>query len=109
MTSRQSGAAACAVLLAASLLHAGQLRPVTAGVYSAGQAARGETMYRAQCGDCHGRTLEGAIGPPLAGETFLVNWSARPLGDVIDRIEDVPFESREACPVSSRRISWPHA
>jgi mono/diheme cytochrome c family protein len=93
MTSRQSGAAACAVLLAASLLHAGQLRSVTAGVYSAGQAARGETMYRAQCGDCHGRAMEGAIGPPLAGETFLANWSARPLGDIVDRIQKtMPFE-----------------
>ena len=93
MTSRQLGAAACAVVLAASFPHAGQLRSVTAGVYSAGQAARGEAIYRAQCGDCHGRAMEGAIGPPLAGESFLANWSARPLGDIVDRIQrTMPFE-----------------
>ena len=72
---------------------AGQLRSVTAGVYSAGQAARGEQIYRAQCGDCHGRAMEGAIGPPLVGESFLANWSARPLADVVDKIQKtMPFE-----------------
>ena len=93
MRPRQLGAAACAVVLAASFPQAGQLRSVTAGVYSAAQAARGETLYRAQCGDCHGRALEGAIGPPLAGESFLSNWSARPLSDVVDKIQKtMPFE-----------------
>jgi hypothetical protein len=87
------GAAACAVVLAASFPQAGQLRSAAAGVYSAGQAARGEMLYRAQCGDCHGRALEGAIGPPLAGESFLANWSARPLSDIVDRIQKtMPFE-----------------
>jgi Cytochrome C oxidase, cbb3-type, subunit III len=93
MKPHQLGAAACAVVLAASFPQAGQLRSVTAGVYSVGQATRGETLYRAQCGDCHGRVLEGAIGPPLAGESFLANWSARPLSDIVDRIQKtMPFE-----------------
>ena len=35
--------------------HAGQLRSVTEGVYSSGQAARGQQMYEAQCAQCHGR------------------------------------------------------
>ena len=79
VTRRQLGVAICAVVLAASVVKAGQPRSVAAGVYSAEQAARGEQLYRAQCGDCHGGMMEGAIGPPLVGESFLANWSARPL------------------------------
>ena len=80
-------------ILAASLLHAGQARSVASGVYSAAQAARGEQLYRAQCGDCHGRAMEGAVGPPLVGDGFLANWSARPLAEAVDRIQKtMPFE-----------------
>ena len=93
MTARQLAVASCGTVLAAALLQAGQARPVTDGVYSAGQAARGEPIYRAQCGDCHGRAMEGAIGPPLVGDGFLANWSARPVGDIVDRIQKtMPFE-----------------
>ena len=93
MSPRRLCAASSAVVLAASLLNAGQPRSVAAGVYSAAQAARGEQIYRAQCGDCHGRAMEGAIGPPLLGESFLANWSARPLAEVVDKIQKtMPFE-----------------
>ena len=93
MTLRQLGVASCAVALAASLLHAGQPRSAAAGVYSAAQAALGEQTYRAKCGDCHGRALEGAIGPPLVGDSFLANWSARPLAEAVDKIQKtMPFE-----------------
>ena len=85
--------ASCLVVLAVSLLHAGQTRSVTSGVYSTPQAARGEQLYRAQCGDCHGKAMEGAIGPPLTGDSFLANWSARPLAEAVDRIQKtMPFE-----------------
>ena len=68
-------------------------RPVASGVYSASQAARGGALYKTKCGDCHGRGLEGLIGPPLAGDGFLANWSARPLADLVDRIQKtMPFE-----------------
>jgi mono/diheme cytochrome c family protein len=93
MTPRQLGVAFCAVVLAAPLLSAGQARSVAAGVYSAAQAARGEQIYRAQCGECHGPAMEGAIGPPLVGESFLANWSARPLAEAVDKIQKtMPFE-----------------
>lgn len=86
-------AAASRCMLVASLLQAGQPRSVAAGVYSAGQAARGEQIYRAQCGDCHGKAMEGAIGPPLVGDSFLANWSARPLAEAVDKIQKtMPFE-----------------
>ena len=96
MTSRRLRVASCTAVLGGffSLAgDAGQMRSVTAGVYSAAQAARGEQTYRAQCGDCHGRAMEGAIGPPLAGESFLASWSAHPLAEVVDKIQKtMPFE-----------------
>jgi len=87
------GVASCALVGAFSLTgHAGQLRSVTEGVYSGGQAARGQQIYQVQCAECHGKALEGTIGPPLAGESFLSNWSARPLANLVDKIQKtMPF------------------
>ena len=84
---------ACAVAVAFSLTgHAGQLRSVADGVYSAGQAARGQQIYQAQCAECHGNAMEGASGPPLAGAGFLSNWSARPVADLVDKVQKtMPF------------------
>jgi mono/diheme cytochrome c family protein len=80
-------------LFLSAAAQAGQPRLLTSGVYTAPQAARGEQIYRTQCGDCHGKAMEGAIGPPLAGVDFLSNWSARPLADLVDKIQKtMPFE-----------------
>ena len=87
------GVASCALVGAFSLTgHAGQLRSVNEGVYSGGQAARGQQIYQVQCAECHGKAMEGTIGPPLAGESFLSNWSARPLTNLVDKIQKtMPF------------------
>lgn len=89
------GAATCAYALVATFSltgHAGQLRSVTDGVYSAGQAARGQQIYQAQCATCHGNAMEGTVGPPLVGESFLANWSARSLANLVDKIQKtMPF------------------
>jgi mono/diheme cytochrome c family protein len=88
------GAASCAYALVAafSLTGYAQSRSVTAAVYSAGQAARGQQIYEAQCGECHGKAMEGTVGPPLVGESFLSNWSARSLADFVDKIQKtMPF------------------
>ena len=89
------GVASCAYALVAAFSltgHAGQLRSVTDGVYSAGQAARGQQIYQAQCAECHGNAMEGTSGPPLVGESFLSNWSARPLADLVDKVQKtMPF------------------
>jgi S-disulfanyl-L-cysteine oxidoreductase SoxD len=89
------GVASCGYAVAAAFSltgHAGQLRSVTDGVYSAGQAARGQLIYQAQCAECHGNTMEGTSGPPLAGANFLSNWSARPLTDLVDKVQKtMPF------------------
>lgn len=89
------GVASCAWALVAAFSmtgSAGQLRSVTEGVYSGGQAARGQQIYQVQCAECHGKAMEGTIGPPLAGESFLSNWSARPLAALVDKIQKtMPF------------------
>ena len=76
----------CAILGALSLGYAGQARTATANVYSTAQARRGQTAYAAQCALCHGPELKGAVGPMLAGDTFLANWGGRPLSDLVDKI-----------------------
>jgi mono/diheme cytochrome c family protein len=75
-----------------SLTGHAQLRSVTEGVYSAGQAARGQQIYRAQCAECHGSAMEGTVGPPLVGDSFNSNWSALPLANLVDTIQKtMPF------------------
>jgi alcohol dehydrogenase (cytochrome c) len=49
----------------------------TAGLFTAEQAERGFSIYRAECSTCHGADLRGAGGPALVGNDFLAAW-ARP-------------------------------
>jgi cytochrome c len=57
------------------------------GVYSAEQAARGNTLYSARCASCHGDRLEGGdVAPPLAGAGFLDNWRGQSAADLASRI-----------------------
>jgi S-disulfanyl-L-cysteine oxidoreductase SoxD len=69
-----------------------QARSIEKGAYTVGQAARGQQLYKSQCAECHGTALQGTSGPPLAGDGFLANWSARSLGNLIDKIQKtMPF------------------
>lgn len=59
------------------------------GVYTDEQAARGAAAYRAPCGLCHGRRLDGAPddadmrpSPPLARAKFIRNWNGRSLASL---------------------------
>jgi mono/diheme cytochrome c family protein len=62
-------------------------RSVWDGVYTAGQAKRGETLYADNCASCHGSALGGGeSAPPLAGGEFFANWNGLTLGDLFDRI-----------------------
>ncbi len=82
------------VITICALLLAGQVRSITQGVYSSAQAARGEQLYQKQCAECHGKAMEGTIGSPLSGDSFLANWSARPLSTFVDKIQKtMPFNS----------------
>jgi len=75
-------------------LQAQPARSVSDGVYSAAQAIRGQEIYKAQCAECHGNVLEGTVGSPLAGDSFLSAWSARPLSALVDKIQKtMPFSA----------------
>ena len=69
-------------------LHAQQARTARDGVYTAAQAKRGEAIYQVRCVMCHGATLAGEAGPPLAGQSFLATWNTLPLSDLFDKIHD---------------------
>jgi mono/diheme cytochrome c family protein len=66
---------------------AAQSRSVADRVYSDAQAARGQAAYKAQCLACHGDTLQGVVGPPLSGSSFLAVWGSRSLADLVDKIQ----------------------
>jgi mono/diheme cytochrome c family protein len=87
----------CACAFAFVLLlnvHAQQAPSLTEGVYSAAQATRGQAIYKNQCAECHGNALEGTVGSPLTGESFLSTWSARPLSALVDKIQKtMPFST----------------
>src|SRR5580704_772027 len=59
------------------------------GVYTDGQAARGQAAYKTGCASCHGETLEGsgAATPPLVGQNFTMNWTGQTLDDLFERIQ----------------------
>jgi mono/diheme cytochrome c family protein len=69
-------------------LGSGQARTVKDGVYTAAQATRGAAMYQMKCVVCHGATLEGQAGPPLAGQTFLGDFGGLSLSDLFDKIHN---------------------
>src|ERR1700674_5501120 len=84
------GPAFCVCALLGALSLTGQTPParsITQGVYSVAQASRGQQLYKAQCASCHGNAMEGTSGPPLVGDSFLSNWSAQPLANLIDKIQ----------------------
>jgi S-disulfanyl-L-cysteine oxidoreductase SoxD len=92
LAGRQTGAVAALSVWASvgalvSTVHAQQTRPVTAGVYTAAQAGRGQALYAERCASCHGPTLGGAQGPPLVGDEFVRTWSG-PLSELVSKIQN---------------------
>jgi mono/diheme cytochrome c family protein len=70
-------------------------RTIWDGVYTPGQAKRGEAAFVEACSNCHGRTLEGAdMTPALTGGAFMSNWDGLTVGDLFDRIRiSMPADS----------------
>jgi S-disulfanyl-L-cysteine oxidoreductase SoxD len=62
--------------------------PAADGLYTADQAHRGETMYKAQCTSCHGDALDG-VGPypPLSGDDFLSKYQGQPALNLYNMIQ----------------------
>ena len=90
-----AGAAILVALAAFTVSHAGMPLPsprddsrsVWDGVYTTEQAKRGESLYKKECGACHGDMLTGGeMAPPLAGGAFLSNWNGLTVGDLFERI-----------------------
>ncbi|HLX42464.1 MAG TPA: cytochrome c [Bryobacteraceae bacterium] len=58
------------------------------GIYTPGQADRGEPLYAKECAGCHGETLEGkGQTPPLAGDDFKSNWNGHNVDDLFEKIQ----------------------
>lgn len=84
--------ATCAVLAAASGLHATLRvqgpRSVADGVYTEQQAKRGSALYTEQCAPCHGEDLKGIVDvlPALTGPSFVMSWQGKSVGDLFEKI-----------------------
>ncbi len=79
-----------------------QASTVLDGAYSDAQAARGKAAYTAECGSCHGASLEGISAPALTGNQFLERWREGTLDGIYGFIrERMPFGR----PRNSARIS----
>src|SRR5262245_51956641 len=81
--------------LLGSALRAQGPTSVTAGVYSADQAKRGQAVYSDSCAKCHLDDLSGgATSPPLKGDDFLSGWKGKTLGALFDEVRmTMPFDS----------------
>ena len=68
---------------------------VTAGVYTADQAKRGQMIYGDACAKCHLDDLSGgATSPPLVGNDFVGGWKGKTLGALFDEVKmTMPFDS----------------
>jgi len=89
--SRRWAGVVCAgavVVLVSPLLHSQAARTVQDGVFTDGQAGRGQALYGKQCASCHGDKLQGAQAPPLAGDVFLRAWQSRPLSELAGKIRN---------------------
>ena len=81
--------AGSAMMVAASVLtYAQATRTVKDGVFTDAQAARGQSVYAQRCASCHGATLNGSQGPPLAGEAFVSKWQSEPMATLFLKIRN---------------------
>jgi mono/diheme cytochrome c family protein len=60
------------------------------GVYTDGQAGRGERQYGRSCAQCHGPDLAGDPVmeiPALSLESFMTSWSGKTVKDLFDTVK----------------------
>ncbi len=71
-------------------------RSVWQGVYTAAQSERGRSVYQTSCGQCHGETLGGDIGPTLSGPFWSI-WDGRTAADLLKTIRTtMPADAPES-------------
>jgi S-disulfanyl-L-cysteine oxidoreductase SoxD len=67
-------------------------RSVWDSVFTEAQAARGDSLYKTGCANCHGAALQGGVTPagddahPLVGPPFMASWDGQTLYDMYDKI-----------------------
>jgi mono/diheme cytochrome c family protein len=62
-------------------------RTVWDGIYSEGQATRGQQLYSGNCSVCHQEGLQGGdTAPALKGERFVLRWSDSTVDDMFTAI-----------------------
>ncbi len=55
------------------------------GIYTEGQAKRGQTLYEENCVSCHQIDLSGQDNaPPLVGHEFVTYWNGHSVGDLFE-------------------------
>jgi len=76
------------VLVASGLIEvrAEQTKTAKDGVYTDGQAKRGEGLYGRECASCHAPDLSGSGAPALAGSDFFGNWDKMSVADLVEKI-----------------------
>ena len=52
------------------------------GWFQPAQASAGHQTFNNYCAQCHSPELTGAAGPALVGQSFLSQWSKKPLSDL---------------------------
>jgi mono/diheme cytochrome c family protein len=63
-------------------------RSIRDGVYSEGQATRGELNYRSSCGRCHSDDLMGdRDAPALVGGAFTSRWGGQTVDDLFQSVK----------------------
>ena len=62
--------------------------PIWQGVYTAGQADRGKTVYLSACIRCHGADLAGTTAPALKGDRFMDTFGGEPVSRLFEKIRD---------------------
>jgi mono/diheme cytochrome c family protein len=67
------------------------------GVFTDGQATRGQERYRTACAACHADDLLGAQGPALVGQAFLDRWAGSTVFDMVQVIkQSMPQEAPDS-------------
>ena len=80
-------------------------RTVWDGVYTEGQAERGEVQYTASCAACHAPDLRGDnTSPSLVGLSFAFLWGERTLGELFGKIQELmPTDRPGSLPAQTYR------
>lgn len=81
-----------ALMVAASVLAQTTATPsLGQGIYTEGQAIRGQALYYEHCLACHGEAMTGLDqAPPLVGPQFSGTWDGEPLAALVERIDTMP-------------------